>query len=165
VNDIKVQDAYRLPVSSRREFPARPFPNKYIHCVINDLQYLVQAVYTLRNAGFHADDIHVMASWDFIEAVERKNRQQNRFSKMLMRFLSFIDDGFGNVYLREARKGNHILMVYLPCDRQAGHVHAILTAHYASLIKYVDTWTVTDLPPISALLPTRQENGRTENKK
>lgn len=165
MNHIKVQDAYKLPVSSQREFPAHPFPNKYVHCVIHDLQYLVQAVHTLRNAGIHADDIHVMASWDFIEAAERKSHQQNRFSKMFTRFLSFIDDGFGDVYLREAHKGKHVLMIRLPCNGQIGHIHAILTAHYASLIKYVDTWTVIDLPPVSALLPTWQENERTENKK
>jgi len=114
---------------------------------------MVQAVYTLRNAGFQANDIHVMASWDFIEATERKSRRQNRFAKILTRFLSFMDDGFGDIYLREAYKGNHILMICLPDDSKIGHIHAILTAHYASCIKYVDSWTVTDLPSVSAILP------------
>ncbi|GHO95378.1 hypothetical protein KSF_054260 [Reticulibacter mediterranei] len=150
---IEVQDTYELPVSSQREFPAHPFPSKYVHCVINDLQYMVQAVYMLRNAGFHASNIHVMASWDFIEAAEQKSRQQNRFAKMLTRFLSFMDDAFGDIYLHEARKGNHVLMIRLTDDRRIGHIYAILTAHYASCIKYVDSWTVIDLAPVSAILP------------
>ena len=145
MNYLRVQDIYELPVSSQREFPTNPFPSKYVHCVMNDLQYVVQAVHALRGAGFNASDIHVMASWDFVEAAERKNCQQNHVSKILMRFLSFFDDSFSDIYLHEARQGHHIVMIHLPNDRQIGRVHAILTAHYAYLLKYVDTWVVTDL--------------------
>jgi hypothetical protein len=147
VNNIKMQDTHELPVSSQSDFPADPFPNKYVHCVMDNLQYIVQAVYTLRSAGYNTGDIHVMTCWDFVEAAERRSRQQSRLSRMLMRFLSSIDDGFGDAYLHEAYKGHHILMVYLPNSRQIGRVHAILTAYYAYLIKYVDTCVVTDLSP------------------
>lgn len=147
MTDVGVQNTFEQPVSSQREFPAGPFPRKYIHCVMNDLQYMVQAIYTLRDAGYNADDIHVMVSWDFVDAVEQKNRQQNRLAKICKRFLSLIGDGVGDAYLREAYKGNHVLMIHLPNSRQTGHVHAILTAHYAYLIKYVDTWVVADLLP------------------
>ena len=146
MNYAKLQERYeQAPVSSQRMFPATPFPRKYVHSVIDDLQYAVQAVYALRVAGYDARDIHVMASWDFVEAVER--RHQNRLSKALTRFLSFIDEGFGDVYLHEACRGHHILAVRLSRPEQMEQVRDLLAAHQAYLMKYVDTWTVTDLPP------------------
>lgn len=149
----KLQESYeQVPVSSQRTFPATPFPRKYVHSVIDDLQYAVQAVYALRAAGYDARDIHVMASWDFVEAVERRHQRQNRLSKTLMRFHAFIDEGFGDVYLREASRGHHILVVRLTRSEQIEQVRDLLASHQAYLMKYVDTWTVTDL------LPSRCEN-------
>jgi len=142
----------QAPVSSERTFPANPFPRKYVHSVIDNLEDAVQAVYALRVAGYDARDIHVMASWDFVEAVERRQQHQNRFSKMLMRLCAFIDEGFADVYLYEACRGNHILMVRLTRKEQIEQVRDLLASHQAYLIKYVDTWTVTDL------LPWRCEN-------
>jgi hypothetical protein len=120
--------------------------------VIDDLHDTVQAVYALRAAGYEARDIHVMASWDFVEAVERRYQQQSRLSKMLTRFFSSIDESFGDVYLHEACRGHHILAVRLSRIEQMEQVRDLLTPHYAHLMKYVDTWTVTDL------LPSRYEN-------
>ena len=137
-----------LPATSERTFPPAPFPRMYVHCVIDDLYYVVQAVHALRAAGSNARDIHVMACWDFVEAVERRQqRQQSRLSKMLKRLLSFFDEGFSDVYLHEALRGHHILMVRLSSNEQMEQVRDILARHDAYLIKYVDTWTVTDLSP------------------
>lgn len=135
-----------LPVSSERTFPPAPFPRKYVHCVIDDLYYAVQAVHALRADGSNARDIHVMASWDFVEAAEHR-QQQSHLSMRLMRLLSFFDEGFGNVYLHEALRGHHILMVRLSSNERMEQVRDMLARHYAHLIKYVDTWTVTDLSP------------------
>ncbi len=145
----------RVPVSSQRTFPATPFPRKYVHSVIDDLHYAVQAVYALRAAGYDARNIHVMASWDFVEAVERRHQHQNRLSKTLMRFHAFIDEGFGDVYLHEACRGHHILAVRLTRSEQIEQVRDLLASHQVYLMKYVDTWTVTDL------LPSRCENTST----
>ena len=142
----------QAPVSSERMFPANPFPRKYVHSVIDNLEDAVQAVYALRVAGYDARDIHVMASWDFVEAVERRYLQQSRLSKTLMRFHAFIDEGFGDVYLHEACRGHHILAVRLSRSEQMEQVRDLLASHQAYLMKYVDTWTVTDL------LPSRCEN-------
>jgi hypothetical protein len=136
-----------LLVSSKRTFPPAPYPRKYVHCVIDDLYYAVQAVHALRADGSNARDIHVMASWDFVEAVERKEQRQSHLSKMLMRLLSFFDESFGDVYLHEARRGHHILLVRLSSNERMEQVRDMLARHYAHLIKYVDTWTVADLSP------------------
>lgn len=142
----------RLPVSSAQTFPSRPFPRKYVHSVLDDLNYVVQAVYALRDAGCRAEDIHVMASWDFVAAVERRHQQQNLFSKAFTRLLTFFDEGFGDAYLHEACRGHHILAVHLSGDMQIKLVHDVLASYYAHLIKYVDTWTVTDLAPAPSRL-------------
>jgi hypothetical protein len=146
MNYIKIQEIdEQLPVSSERAFPAAPFPCQYVHCVVDDLRYAVQAVYALRTAGYNARDIHVMASWDFVEAVERREQQQNRFTRVLTRILSFIDEDFANMYLSTALRGKHVLMVRLSASEQMEQVRDVLAAHHAHLIKYVDTWTVTTL--------------------
>lgn len=88
-----------LPATSERTFPPAPFPRMYVHCVIDDLYYVVQAVHALRADGSNARDIHVMACWDFVEAVERRQQQQSQLSKMLKRLLSFFDEGFSDAYL------------------------------------------------------------------
>jgi hypothetical protein len=151
LNGAKTYDEFeayeQLPVSSQRTFPAAPFPRKYVHCVIDDLSYVVEAVHALRAAGYDAGDIHVMASWDFVEALARRQQRQSRLSKALTCLCSFMDEGFGNAYLHEAIRGHHILAVRLSRNEQMEQVRDILALHYARLMKYVDTWTVTDLPP------------------
>ena len=150
MNYLKTLDTYeQLPVSSEQTFPTAPFPRKHVHCVIDSLQDAVHAVYALRAAGYDARDIHVMACWDFVEAVERAHQQQNGLSKVLSSIISYFDEGFGKVYLHEARRGRHVLTVHLVRNEQ---VRDVLASHHAHLIKYVDTWTVADL------LPSRNDN-------
>ena len=140
MNPTMTPDTYeQLSVSSERTFPAAPFPRKYVHSVFDDLQDAVQAVQALQTAGYDARDIHLMASWDYMEAVERRQAP--------MGFLSSIDEGFIDVYLREARRGHHILAVRLSRYEQILRVRNLLAAHHAHLVKYVDTWTFADLLP------------------
>ncbi|HEY4386814.1 MAG TPA: hypothetical protein VGN34_20350 [Ktedonobacteraceae bacterium] len=144
---MKIHDIYtQLPVSSQRTFPVGSFPRKYIHCIVDDLFYAVQAVLALRMEGYEAEDIHVMASWDFVEAVENKLQRQNGLSKAWQRILMFFDEGFGDTYLQEALQGHHILMVRLARNEQREQVRTLLASNHAYNIKYVDAWTVTDLP-------------------
>jgi hypothetical protein len=153
MNYLKTLDTYeQLPVSSEQTFPAAPFPRKHVHCVIDNLRDAVHAVYALRAAGYDAKDIHVMACWDFVEAVERAHQQKNGLSKLLSSIISYFDEGFGKVYLREARLGRHVLTVHLLRNEQLEQVRDLLASHNAHLIKYVDTWTVADL------LPSRNDN-------
>lgn len=134
----------QLAVSSQRTLPASPYPRKYVHCAFDDLQSAVKAVNTLRAAGFNAGDIALMASWDFVEAVESEPQQHTRFSEVIIHLFSFVDDNF-DVYLREARSGRHILAVRPPGYEQIEQVRGLLAPHQARLVKYIDTWTVTDL--------------------
>jgi hypothetical protein len=151
LNYEKTHDAYhvdeQLPVSSQRTFPAAPFPRKYIHCVIDELDHLVQAVHALRSVGFDARDIHVMACWDFVEAVERKYRWQSGLANALTRFLSVMDEDFSYAYLHQALQGKHFLAVRLSRHEQMHQVRELLRLHFAHLMKYIDTWTIADLVP------------------
>jgi hypothetical protein len=148
MNYTKTYEVYykeTLPVSSERTFPATPFPSRYIHCAIDDLQFMVQTILALRADGFDPGAIHVMSCWDYADAVERREQQKNPLSRVFTRLLSFLDEGFSDVYLREALRGHHILMVRLSSDEQIERARALLASHYAHHIKYVDTWTVADL--------------------
>ncbi|HEX9132894.1 MAG TPA: hypothetical protein VF844_11440, partial [Ktedonobacteraceae bacterium] len=146
LNTVKTQETYELlPVSSERTFPAAPFPRKYVHCAIDDLRDAVLSVLALRTAGYSPGDIHIMASWDFVEAVERRHQQHTPLSRMLMRCWSFLDEGLGDGSLHEAHRGRHILVVRLCSYEQSEQVRDLLSPYHAHLMKYVDTWTVTDL--------------------
>jgi hypothetical protein len=148
MNYVKTYEEYeQVPVSSERTFPAAPYPRMYIHCVLDDLYDAVQAVYALRSMDISQGDIHLMPSWDYVEIVERKQQRQNRLAKMLTRFLTFLDEGFGDVYLHEALRGHHILAVRLSRNEQILKVHNVLASPHTRLIKYAGTWTVADLPP------------------
>ena len=142
MNNIKIQSrktpdtVEQFPVSSQRTLPAAPFPRKYVHSVFDDVQDAAQAVHVLRAAGYDGRDIHLMASGDFVEAVERRRT-----------FLDFLFSIDYDVYVHEARQGHHILAVRLSRNEQVKQVRDILALHYARLMKYVDTWTVTDLVP------------------
>jgi hypothetical protein len=149
MKQVNAYEIYKeLPISSEQTFPASPFPQKYVHCAIDNLRSAVQAVQALRGAGYDPRDIHVMASWDFVEAVERRQKQLNFLSKVFTRFCTFIDDGFGDVYLHKALQGCHILAVRLSHSKQMEQVSALLALHDAHHIKYVDTWIATDLLPL-----------------
>ena len=149
MNDMKIlYEDEALVVSSERTIPAAPYPRKYVHCVLDDLKDAVSAVCGLRAIGYAAEDIHVLTSWDFVEAVEKQQRQQQHgFAKVLAWLTSLLDDGFCNTYLREALNGRHILAVRLPGSERIEEARDLLIFHRARLIKYVDAWAVADLQP------------------
>ncbi len=143
---VKTDDIYeQFSVSSQRTFPAAPFPRKYIHCIIDDLHNAVQAVHALRADGFDTKDIHVMASWDFVEAIERRYQQKSRLSRALMHL--FINSGFCNTYLHHACRGHHFLAVRLSRYQQMEQVRDLLAPYHTHLMKYIDTWTIAELLP------------------
>ncbi len=144
VNAKKYNEYEQLAISSQRTLPAYPYPRKYVHSVFDDLQPAMEAVYALRAAGYDAGDISLMASWDFVEAVESEPQQHSRFSEAVMGFLSLFDDTF-DVYLHEASRGRHILAVRLSRYGQIEQVRGLLAPYHAQCMKYIDTWTVADL--------------------
>ncbi|MDQ2907002.1 MAG: hypothetical protein M3Y81_26115 [Chloroflexota bacterium] len=131
------QEIYeRVSVSSELTFPAAPFPRKYVHSVFNDLQDAVQAVLALLVAGYAASDIHLMTGEHFMEAVARRQT-----------LLSFLFSFDYDVYLQEARRGRFILAVRLSGYEQMNQVRDLVAPYHAHLMKYVDTWTMTELLP------------------
>lgn len=149
MNDMNVlYEDEALVVSSERTIPAAPYPHKYVHCVLDDLKDAVSAVCGLRTIGYAAEDIHVLASRDFVEAVHKQQCQQKHgFARVLVWLTSLLDDGFCTAYLREALNGRHILAVRLPGSERMEETRDLLIFHRAQLIKYVDTWAVADLQP------------------
>lgn len=139
-----VQDDEQLAVSSQQTLPVTPYPAKHVHAAFDDLASAVQAVQALRAAGFDPQHITLMASWDFVAAVDTDKQQQRGFAEGIRRLLSFLDDSF-DVYLREARAGRHILAVRITRHEHIMQVRHVLAPQGAHLMKYIDTWTTADL--------------------
>jgi hypothetical protein len=133
-----------LPV--QQTFPTAPFPRKYVHSVIDDLQQAEQAVQALQAAGHDGSRIHLLAGQEFVAVVEHRIQQQSRLSDWLFRFFASTDDGFpGDVYMHEAQRGHFILVVHLMRAEQMEQVRDLLASYYAHHIKYIGTWAVTIL--------------------
>jgi hypothetical protein len=131
---------------AQQAFPMAPFPRKYVHSVIDDLQHALQAVHALQVAGYDARDIYLFASQEFMVAVEQR-LQQRRFLEVLSRFFASTDDGFpGDVYLHQAQLRRHLIFVHLKNTEQMEQVRDLLAPYRAHHMKYIGTWTVTDLP-------------------
>jgi hypothetical protein len=132
---------------AQQTFPVAPFPCKYVHSVIDHLSQAEQALQALQDAGYPAQDLRLFASQEFVAAVEHRLQQQSRLSDWLFRFFASTDDGFpGDVYLHEAQCGHLILVVHLKSAEQMEQVCDLLAPYCAHHIKYIGTWTVTDLP-------------------
>jgi len=124
------------PVSTKRALPAGPFPRKYVHSVFVNLQDARQAALALRAAGFEEQNIHILQSRDFVEAVSRGHSPFD--------FLTSMDY---DVYLREASRGRTFLAVRPVNYAQLKQIRDLLAPHRARLANYIDTWTLTELLP------------------
>jgi hypothetical protein len=136
-NDVMTRESYeQVYQSSETLFPAAPFPKKYVHSVFNDPQDAVEAVFTLLAAGYDANTIHILSSQQYMEAVERG---QTRFASLTSMDL---DD-----YLEEASRGHAMLVMRPASYGQLMQIRNLLAPHHAHLMKYIDTWTTSDLIP------------------
>lgn len=113
-----------------------PFPRKYVHSVFVDLQDAQQAAQALRAAHFDEHDIYVLESRDFAEAVSRGQS-----------FLGFLTSMTYDVYLDEASQGRVFLAVRPRSYAQLNQIRDLLAPHHAYLVRYIDTWTMTELLP------------------
>lgn len=121
-------------LSTEQTFPAAPFPRKYIHAAFHDFQDAVQAFIVLLGSGYDARDIHLMKGGDFIEAVEQRQTPVGFFCSS--------DD---HLYLREAKRGKHMLSVRFSTYERMNQVRDLLAPYGAYSMTYVDTWSVTPL--------------------
>ncbi|HYK84671.1 MAG TPA: hypothetical protein VEV19_04850 [Ktedonobacteraceae bacterium] len=137
MNTIPTLNTYKEEiVSTTRTLPEAPFPRKYVHSAFDDLQDAVRANLALLEAGYDSKNIHILASKDYVEAMERRQT-----------LLSFLLSSDLDVYLQEARQGHHILVVRLSRYEQMEQIRKLLAPQGAHLMKYVDTWSVTELLP------------------
>jgi hypothetical protein len=147
-NASTTYDGYaQTSLPDQQTFPVAPFPRKYVYSAIDNLHQAEQALQVLQDAGYNAQNIRLFASQEFVAAAEHGLQQQSRLSEMLFRFFASTDDGFpGDVYLQEAQLGHSILLVHLKSAEQMEQVRDLLVPYRAHHIKYIGTWTVTDLP-------------------
>ena len=123
-----------LSQSFEATFPAAPFPRKYVHCVFDDVHDAVQAVFTLIAADYDANNVHVLTSQGYLEALERR--------QTLIGFLTSMDL---KEYVQKISRGNAILVVRPSSYGQIMQVRHLLAPHHAHLMKYIDTWTTAEL--------------------
>ncbi len=121
-------------LSTEMAFPATPFPRKYIHMAFHTYQDAMQACIALISSGNDVRDIHLMTGQDFIEAIEQR---QTPFG-----FFCSSDD---HLYLREAKRGKHMLSVRFSSYDQMNQVRDLLAPYGAYSMVYVDTWSITPL--------------------
>ena len=121
-------------LSTEKTFPATPFPRKYIHMAFHTYQDAMQACIALISSGCDVRDIHLMTGRDFIEAVELRQTP--------IGFFCSADD---HLYLREAKRGKHMLSVRFSSYDQMNQVRDLLAPYGAYSMVYVDTWSVTPL--------------------
>jgi hypothetical protein len=126
----------QLPASKKPTLPTAPFPCKYVHSVFVDLQDAQEAAQALHAAGFSEQDIYVLESHDFVEAVPRDQSP-----------LGFLTSMDYDVYMLEARRGHSFLVVRPANYGQLKQIADLLAPHHARLAKYIDTWTVAELLP------------------
>ena len=128
--------------------PTRPLPMNYvIGGVIDSLQEAEQAVQTLQGAGYSDQDILLIPSQDFIEAIQQRRQQTSAFNRAMHAFSVSSDEGFpADLYLRQARKGSHMLAVYASTREQAQKIAQLLSTYDVHLLKYFSRWAVTDFP-------------------
>lgn len=135
MNVVEIHTTLELKtVSSEVTFPAAPFPRKYIHAAFHDFQDAVQAFIALLGSGYDAGDIHLMKGRDFIEAVEQRQTP-----------IGFFCSSDDHLYLREAKRGKHMLSVRFSTYERMNQVRELLAPYGVYSMTYVDTWSVTPL--------------------
>jgi hypothetical protein len=91
--------------------------------VIDQLQAAEQAVQALQNAGYAGQDILLIPSQAFIEAIRQRRQQTSAFKQAVRAF--FVSSGAGfpaELYLQQARQGAHVLAVYASTGEQAQQI-------------------------------------------
>ena len=123
-----------LTHSMEPTFPANPFPRKYVHCVFDDGHDATQAVLTLLAASYAAASMYILVGQDYLDTLEQRQTFPGSLISMDM-------EG----YVREARRGHSILVIQPKCYEQIRQLRHLLMPHHAHLMRYIDTWTITEL--------------------
>jgi hypothetical protein len=125
-----------------------PFPRKHVIGVFDSLQEGEQAVQTLVDSGYHAEDIAFIPGQNFPSALQEHLQKEGLFRRIIHYLQLTSDEGaLGEQYLAAARQGSHIISIYVPEREHINDVSTILFSHDARFVKYVGTWSVEDLFP------------------
>ena len=115
-------------------FPTHPFPRKYVHCVFDDAHNANQAVLTLLAANYNAATIHVLAGQDYLATLEQRQTLRGYLTSMDMQ-----------EYVQKASQGHIMLVIRPESYEQLRQIRDLLVQHHAHLMRYIDTWTTTEL--------------------
>jgi hypothetical protein len=127
--------------------PTPTFPTNHMVGIVKDLQEAEQAVHALRKAGHAADRIHLIHSQEVVEGIQGRLQDRNVVRKMLHQLATTSDEGYaGQLYLERARRGWHMIAVYVATAEQADHIAHLLSTYHVSLIKYYGRWSITNFP-------------------
>lgn len=125
-----------VTVITERSLPASPFPRKYVHSVFTSMDDAQQAAQALRASHIAESDMYLLDGRDFIEAV---SRGQSPFG--------FLTSTVSDVYLNEAEQGRSFLAIRPASYGQLKQIRDLLAPHHAYLVRYIDTWAITELLP------------------
>ena len=128
------------------------FPRKHVMGVFDSLQQGEQAIQALMGAGYHAEDIEFISAQDFPSAFEERLRKEGLFWRIIHDLQVTTDEGsLGELYLAAARRGFHIISIYVPQREHVDDVSSIVINYGARLVKYVGNWWIEYLyPPITS---------------
>ena len=125
----------------------RSLPTNYVIGVIEQLQEAEQAVQTLQTAGYAAQDMLLISSQDFIEAIQQRRQQTSAFKRAVHTFSVSSDEGFpADLYMQQAQRGAYVLAVYASTGEQAQQIAQELRAYPVHHLKYFSQWSTTNFP-------------------
>lgn len=113
-------------------------PTDYIFACIDDPANAAKAAESLRTAGFHAQDVHVLNGNEFLDLMKEQCEQCD----ILTRFFRFIwkwgtEEGLTfSDFADEAKKGHTIVVVHVVKPEGVSEVRRILDEHMAHRIEY-----------------------------
>ncbi len=132
---------------STNQEPMRSLPTNYVIGVIDQLQEAEQAVQTLQKAGYAAQDMLLISSQDFIEAIQQRRQQTSAFKRAIHAFSVSSDEGFpADLYMQQAQRGACVLAVYASTREQAQLIAQELQVYPVHHLKYFSQWAITDFP-------------------
>ena len=131
------------------------YPINYVVSVIDNLDVAKQAQQAFMDAGFDANTVRLMDSQEALNKLQELDQQKNFFQRFISSFQDATDDTGIDVFIFEAKQGNHLLFVRA-CDaflracslEEMRQIREILGNYHARTIKLFSPWWVEDMPPV-----------------
>jgi hypothetical protein len=115
------------------------------HClvsVVDDRAAALAAAAALREAGFGDGDVRLAADREFI-ALDDAQQSRGMLSRFVAGMRAFGDESLiAAQYVAEARRGNHIVIVYAPGEARMRQALAVVARHRAHTVHYYGQWVI-----------------------